>query len=235
MPKKRPNPRLKVARWIWLAACLLCVGIWLYPVGNEVIRWLEVMLTGLCILGAIILWWPCRWLLGLVGVIALFLLWPGRDYDRQALREAIAARLPAYEGTRWVWGGENFLGMDGPGLVRRSAIEGTALHGLRTCNPRLLRMALGLWWQGFPQKSPGPVIPRAVRKVTETPSLADLADRNLHPGDFAIIQHEAVLVYAGNHTWFLTSDSLQRVVSTRTETLPVPATVLRWRYLEMPR
>ena len=230
MPKKRPaqfrGSRRTAVRVYW-AMWGLCAAVWLYPVGNDVIRIMEVILTASCVVWTFILWWPARWLWGIAGLVTLLLIWPGRDYDRIALREAIAARLPAYEGTRWVWGGENFLGMDGPGLARRSAIEGTALHGLKTCNPRLLRMALSVWWSGFPSKSPDAKPPKTVRVVSA---------RNLHLADFAVYGNKEFEVYAGDGVWFcFHPDGYVSRTRDVNSASPFAATVYRWRYLEMPR
>ncbi|MFN2599036.1 MAG: NlpC/P60 family protein, partial [Pyrinomonadaceae bacterium] len=51
------------------------------------------------------------------------------------MRRAYIASLESYEGTRYVWGGENSRGIDCSGLVRRGLINADFHEGVVTANP----------------------------------------------------------------------------------------------------
>ncbi len=54
--------------------------------------------------------------------------------------------LKRYQGTRYLWGGENFIGIDCSGLIRRAIMDSYRDYGIRTLNGKLLRELLYLWW-----------------------------------------------------------------------------------------
>jgi cell wall-associated NlpC family hydrolase len=218
----------------------------LYPVSLGLTRAAGVALTALLAVGLLGLWWHTRFLrwtlLGLYGAVALFGVFPGREaYDRPALRQEIAQALQRYEGVRYVWGGENWLGIDCSGLVRRGAIEGTFSYGLRTCNPLLVRTASDLWWHDGSAQQMAAGMGGLARKVTEGKSLSSLNDKNLHPGDFSITRDGVhALAYAGDHLWMEADPGTLKVMrlrlgKDRSPWFETPVVIMRWRYLEMPK
>src|SRR5579859_7537855 len=105
----------KARRSWWMVLTILAVCLLVYPINTFAIR------LGLlfCISGA---WLGALWAFrkirpvacGLVVVALLicgFLLCPGRACDPGTLREAYLASLRSYEGTHYLWGGENGLGI----------------------------------------------------------------------------------------------------------------------------
>ena len=230
---------------LWIAAlCFLAADI-LYPVSLGLTRGIGVALAGLLALGLLGLWWRYRFLrwtlLALYTAISVFLALPGRaDYDRAALRQEVAQALQRYEGVRYVWGGENFLGIDCSGLVRRGTIDGAFLHGLHTLNPLLLRKAVHLWWRDVSARDMEAGAFGAAKKITEEKSLALLNDKNLHPGDFAITRGGIhALAYLGDHVWIEADPGEMKVLRLNTRTAKSewfrqPVSILRWRLLETP-
>ena len=230
---------------LWIAD--LCgLGIVLfYPVSTGLTRAACAALTGFLAAWLLLLWWPhrfLRWtLLGLYLALAAFVALPGRaDYDRAALREEVVQALQRYDGVPYVWGGENFVGIDCSGLLRRGVIDGTFLHGVRTLNPLLVRKAFALWWRDLSARDMEAGALGAAKKILEEKSLALLNDKNLHPGDFAIPRGGMhALAYLGDHLWIEADPGERRVISLNARTttnawFQQPVSILRWRFLEAP-
>jgi hypothetical protein len=231
-----------VAGWFWLAAAIFV------PVSLFVTRAGSLALIGLLYAGTLALWWRVRWLrwslLALGALVTAFFFLPGReDYDRFALRAEVARCVEHYEGVRYAWGGENRLGVDCSGLVRRGIIEGLAWQGLATVNPHLLRLSAAIWWRDLSTREMAGGNIKSLRKVCDAPTLDGLKDKNLHMGDFAVTQDGAyVLAYVGEHTWMEADPEpgKMKVVRLRlgrdkSAWFQTPVTVLRWRCLELPR
>ncbi|MEI8235490.1 MAG: hypothetical protein WCH57_12515 [Verrucomicrobiota bacterium] len=240
--------RLFSRRNAWLLGAVgFCwlLAVALYPVSNELTRAAGAGLAGAMTLALLGLAWPRRWarwtLLGLYSAAACFVALPGRTtYDRPALRREIARAATRYEGVRYVRGGENFLGIDCSGLVRRATVDGMFSYGVRTLNPWLVRRAAAFWWNGRSAREMGAGAGGTAHKVAETKSLRLWNDKNLHPGDFAITAGGVhALLYLGEHIWLEADPAAMKVVRLRTERdrnpwLETPVSVLRWRFLELP-
>jgi len=237
-------PSRRNAWLLWLAGFLWLLAVLLYPISSGATRAAGAGLSGLLALGLLGLWWRyrlLRWgLLAMYLLIAGFLALPGRTtYNRPELRREIAQAGARYEGVRYVWGGESYLGVDCSGLVRRAAIEGTLTYGVRTLNPWLVRRAMWLWWNDCSAKELGCGAGGTARKVAAADSLRLWNDKNLHPGDFAITANGVhALLYLGDHVWLEADPADWKVVRLRTGSdssiwLEVPVSVLRWKYLEL--
>src|SRR5215216_4448642 len=107
------NSTFRKSAWrLWWLALLGFAALVLFPVSNRPGR-LAVLLMALFIwFGLISLMW--RRMAVRVSLVALtllagiFLLMPGGSSpDRGRLRQEYVAQLEKYEGTRYIWGGEN--------------------------------------------------------------------------------------------------------------------------------
>ena len=235
----------RTAILLWVAGLCWLIAIVLYPVSIGLTRVAGSVMAGLLLVGLLGLWWRYRFLrwglLAAYGIVAGFFALPGReDYDRTALRQEVVRALERYEGVRYIGGGENFLGLDGSGLVRRGAIDGTLWFGLRTGNPLLARKAIRLWWRDVSAREMGDGARGSARKVAEAKSIALLNDANLYPGDFAVTFGGVhVLAYLGDHFWLEADPGESKAVrinarSTKNPWFQQQVAVMRWRFLEMP-
>ena len=241
--KKSPSTRRTLVL-LWIAGAFFLAAIILYPVSNGLTRAAGVALSGVLTLDLLMLWWRyrlLRWpLLALYLAVSVFVTLPGRkQYDRLALRQEIVRALQRYEGVRYVWGGENFLGIDCSGLVRRGTIDGTFRYGLRTLNPLLVRKAAVLWWHDVSAQEMGAGARGVAKKVTEEKSIVLMDDKNLHPGDFAITRGGIhALAYLGDHIWLEADPSEMKVIrvnalTTKNSWFQQPISILRWQFLEI--
>ena len=128
--------RTRVA-WVlghaWLLLLIATIGLFLCPVAFRSSRML--LLVCLAVLWGLGIFRLRRRkvataaVLG-VGVICLgWLCLPGRTVDRTVLRQTYVQCLKEYEGSLYFWGGENRIGIDCSGLVRRGLINANARLG----------------------------------------------------------------------------------------------------------
>ena len=121
---------------LWAVDCGLLIVLIFYPVSTRLIRLAILALTGAATLGFIHLTWqrPYVRLPLLLSLAAASALVCGPDLvrsDMSALHAAYLQRLQAYKGVRYYWGGENAVGIDCSGLVRRGMIDAVFAQGVR--------------------------------------------------------------------------------------------------------
>ena len=202
MIRKSNRHKLLLVLWLLLWAAFAAV-LW-YPVADEYTR------SGVIVLAAglwampLAIWprWPVRTGCVALAVAAAALLFlPGREVDRQQLRELYVQRLVAFDGTKYVWGGENEAGIDCSGLIRRAMVEAELIQGLRTVNPGLIRQGLAIWWNDCTARELGQGHDGQTRQIA-TAELGAINPQTLQPGDMAIINGGThIIAYVDGQTW----------------------------------
>ncbi len=201
----------------WIFLWLVAGVFFLYPINNLFLR--------IGLLGSLLaVWTGClffgfRWkffrivfLLLTVSIIGFFFC-PGRKYEEEKLRETYVHALQSYEGTRYIWGGENKLGIDCSGLVRAGLIKANFRNGLLTLNPRLLRYALYLWWHDSSAEALGNEYGQQTKHLLAQVSLNDLGQNTILPGDMAVtISGVHIMAFLGDSKWIEADPNLKKVV-----------------------
>jgi hypothetical protein len=164
-----------------------------------------------------------------------FLLLPGRPANPNALRAEYVRSLEGFQGTAYIWGGENGAGIDCSGLIRCGWIDANLRTGLRTLNPDLVRQAARVWWQDCSAEELGKGYRDQVHLWGTTPTLNLMDYAMLRPGDIAVTQSGVhTLAYLGDRTW-IEADPLAGSVITVQAPAPAnpwmeqPVKILRWR------
>jgi hypothetical protein len=238
-----PLTLIRLVRSGWIAAFVLLILVAGYPVSTRLTRALSVGLLVLTLAGLMVWLWPkrvARWIsLSLLVLGFGFLLWPTRSVpEPAALRSDYVGSLRRYEGVRYVWGGENRVGVDCSGLVRRALVDSLVSRGVRTLNPNLVRRGLGLWWNDCSAAALGTEHEGVTVGVTNAASLNILNHEALLLGDLAVTRGGAhVLAYVGSNAWIEADPGVMRVV---TEAAPsrsnawftMPMQIVRWRILQ---
>jgi hypothetical protein len=171
-------------------------------------------------------------------VVLVFFMIPGRDIDRVAMRTNYVRALHRYEGTRYIWGGENRVGIDCSGLVREGLIHADIGCGLRTLNPALVRVGLFVWWNDCSARELRDGYRNRTRFVLSVRSINELDVAQLFPGDLAVTSDGShVLAYVDDATWIEADPAVGKVVtvkspSTENGWLAIPVNIVRWRQLE---
>lgn len=176
-------------------------------------------------------------LIGLPLLAVIFILLPGQRINRAALRNDYIRSLRGYDGVRYIWGGENRLGIDCSGLVRAGLINSTGKHALQTLNPSLLRYSASLWWHDCSARALSEEYRHQTVKLFEAPSLNAIELARLQPGDLAVTADGVhVMAFLGSNEWIEADPDLKRVLI-----VTVPSTniwldsrvqIMRWRILD---
>lgn len=225
----------------WLVLLIITIGIAAYPISNAILR-ATLLCCGLLLwVGLLMIVWPTKWLrfalilLPLLIVVSFVL--PGKPPEKRALQGAYIRSLRKYSGTRYIWGGENRLGIDCSGLVRAGLINADFTEALRTCNPALLRAGAALWWNDCSARALGEGYKNQTSYLFEAASLNDANYAQLQPGDLAITGDGIhVLAYLGGTTWIEADPQQHRVViidvPTKDPWFSCRAQLVRWRQLD---
>lgn len=223
---------------------LLLVGVIalaVYPIGYGITRRMTVV-------GMLVLWLGVLvsarnrrgWFNGLLamGLIpALFLLLPGRKPDTELLRTSYLNHLRRYEGTKYVWGGENILGIDCSGLVRQGWINANLDTGLRTFNPALVRSAVSMTWHDCSAMALRDEYRGYARRIGPLQSINRADPAAIRPGTIAVTRNGIhVLAYIGNSQWIQADPGAGRVtvhsVPDEQGWFESPVVLLAWQALD---
>ena len=232
---------LQITRAAWFSALAAFVVAATYPVNIGVIRIvIAVSVFALWVL-TIILTRHIRWFsgcilaLGLLGGIILAFL--GHAIDPSALQSNYVKALTRYEGTRYVWGGENRWGIDCSGLVRRALADAYVIVGIKTGNPLAFRSAIDIWWHDFSAKALRDQYQGRTRRISSERSINTITNSTLLPGDMAVTSDGIhVLTHLADSKWIEADPGIMRVVKVTTPTdniwFTVPVIIVRWTCLD---
>lgn len=233
--------KLRRALWRrWVVLWFITIALVAYPVSNG---WLRVAILSfglLCWVGLLGFYWSVKWLRYMALALPLLavagLVSPGRRPDVPNVRDRYVHALRSYENTRYVWGGENRLGIDCSGLVRKALIKANVIEGLKTSNPVLLRKALALWWNDCSARALAEEYREFTQHLFDASSLNELDHAQVQPGDLAITDDGIhVLAYLGNRTWVEADPEARRVlvlgIPARNSWFDTPVRLVRWRQL----
>ncbi|HVF11359.1 MAG TPA: NlpC/P60 family protein [Abditibacteriaceae bacterium] len=231
--------------FLWLTLWPLVMAAAVFPIRFGSLRLFLIA-------GSITLWAGCLYLFwnqksvrlaSIIPALVLtaFLLLPGRVADTSSLRREYVRSLLGYQGTRYVWGGENKLGIDCSGLPRCALMNANLRQGVLTANPRLLRESLTLWWFDSSAKALKEGYRDKTRVLLTSRSINALDHSRILPGDFAVTSSGVhALCYLGDKTWIEADPGPQdRVITLKVPTanawFNIPVHIMRWRQFEARR
>jgi len=226
---------------IWVVLWSLWLVLLIQPENRGILRLgVLALFFGQLLSGAVLFWKQKAIRYGLAALLIITLLplaLPSRAVNQEKLREAYINSLKPYDGTTYIWGGENRVGIDCSGLVRRGFIAAALKQGLAEFNGNLVRKACSLWWYDASAEAMRDEYRGESVVLLEAPDLNSLDHSRLLPGDFAVTRNGVhTLVYIGDNTWMQADPGRGRA---QYEKIPVhdsgwfttPVVLLRWRVL----
>ena len=215
--------RQKIYLW-WCITWFIFILLLIYPISYGAIR-LATVLSGILIwTGCIYLSWQKKsirvFCISLTVIISLLLIAPSRPVDVISLRDSYIQALKTYEGTRYVWGGENKIGIDCSGLVRQGLIKANLTQGITFLNPGMVRKGIELWWYDTSAESLRDGYRNLTTKLLEANSINEIDHTKIIKGDLAVTADgKHILAYLGDKTWIEADPGYKKVIKV---TIPDP-------------
>ena len=225
---------------LWLLSALLLVVLFVRPESTTSSKLLTLCCLASLLSAPFVLLWKRRRiriaLSAAVAVALLLFLLPGRTRSPDELTDAYLTHLRAFDGTHYVWGGENHRGIDCSGLVRVSLIEASLERAFTSADASLLRQAATLWWFDASAQALGEGYRGWTTEILRSPSLRTIDPSLLRRGDLAVTADGThVLAYLGDATWIQADPVPMRVhfdrVSESSGWFGVPVVIWRWTAL----
>ncbi len=222
---------------LWALSIALFVVLLRQSVSYGITR-LAIVVIGLLIIAGLLyfIWRQQIIRFGLMAIVAsfsIFLLLPGNPTAGKTLQPQYLSMLRSYEGSPYVWGGENHLGIDCSGLVREGLIQANLHYGFQHLNPALIRQGLEMWWFDAGADALLQEYRRYTQRQFGAASINALDHSKIAPGDLAATTDgEHILAYLGDRQWIEADPNLQKVVieavPTRNPWFHMPVQILRW-------
>jgi hypothetical protein len=242
MPFTRREQMKRIGFIIWLALLLTMIVLLIRPVSTNLTRFGMIACLFALWSGALLLFWNVKFVRVAFFAIALLasalLLLPGKEIDSMMLRQEYVDSLTQYEGTKYVWGGENKRGIDCSGLIRRGLIDADFKQGLTTVNPYLVRAGGSLWFHDCSARGLLNGDRQQTRDIVVAQSINKLGHSAILPGDIAVTADGLhTLAYIGDQTWIEADPNLGGVVKVKVPALDnyyfnVPIHIMRWGQFE---
>lgn len=149
------------------------------------------------------------------------------------LRRNYVGSLLKYEGTRYIWGGENWLGIDCSGLVRSGLIAANYRQGILHLNPSLVREGFSLWWHDCSARALGEEYRGRTRLLVSAASINVIDYATILPGDIAVTDDGIhTLAYLGDRVWIEADPDVKKVIKVQAPAknpwFDQPVKVMRW-------
>ena len=169
--------------------------------------------------GAYWLWQKkSKWCFVLIPVLIGLLTWvfvPALHYTPlfDKLQDSYVAELRSYDGTRYLWGGENRFGIDCSGLPRKAIRNALLKTGLKEMNRDFLFLALKNWWFDTSAKALAQGYRDYCFPLNLAGTVASAPEKALKLGDLAITDDGVhVMVYLAPDEWISADPGQGKVV-----------------------
>jgi len=175
----------------------------------------------------------------LLPFILFFLLsLNGPTIDKEVIRTEYVKSLKKYDGTKYLWGGENSLGIDCSGLVRRGLIDTYIRLGISNFSPQYIRKGLYLWFNDMSAEALGNEYKNQTVLILSDQTLNTLDYGKIKEGDIMVTANGVhTMAYIGNQEWIQADPTEHKVIILKAPNennswYKTPSNILRWTDLE---
>jgi len=227
---------------LWIATIIIFIFLLIDPVKTNTLKTAEFLLILFLIFIPAYLFRKSKkiiLIIFLIFIIPIFLFSVSlKEYNMDSLKNAYVKSLCSYEETRYIWGGENNIGIDCSGLVRRAFIDALVREGIFNFNGVLLRNAVKIWWQDAAARDLFAGYDGRLIEVATAQSINSFDNSLLQPGDIAVTSTgRHTLAYLGHNQWIEADPTIGKVIKV---TIPdnkngwfkIPVKILRWKLLK---
>lgn len=138
---------------------------------------------------------------------------PAKPIESAELKNLYMRNLSRYQGTLYIWGGENRIGIDCSGLPRKSLRLAYLELGVKTFNGACVREYVRQWWHDASAKALSQGYRGYAVSLGMEGKVSTVDDSKLEPGDLAITKSGVhVMVYFGTGKWIQADPEMLRVV-----------------------
>ncbi len=158
---------------------------------------------------------------------------PGKRFNTDNVKNAYLANLKNFEGSTYVWGGENKIGIDCSGLLRASYIKAMWSEGIKTLNSTPIKHGISQWWHDRTAKMMKKEYRGETKRITSAKSINEVDYNLIQPGDMAVTKNGIhVLAFLGDKKWIQAHPSEGEVVINHVPSadpwLNTPVEIMRW-------
>ena len=237
------GPIRKIKYLALVAFIVVYIILWILPAKYTLTRTASALsLVGIYISLLLVSWriiWVRAGLIAIMMFFAVFLILPIGEVEGQISGESYSTELKKYENTNYVWGGENFIGIDCSGLIRRPLIDLTLRESVKRINPSMLRYGLSLWYNDASARYMATGYDNRIEKLYENLTINDLKNKIVNLGDIAItVNGVHVLAYIGNNEWIQSDPTDMKVTinksSANSPWFNQPVNIYRFRCIRNP-
>ena len=227
-----------ILKLIWLALFVGVLIMIIFPISFGFIRLgIVIGLVTLLISGTYLFWQNIftRVVFGAIGLIVLCIAFlPGSNANTETLRNAYVESLQGYEGVKYIWGGENKIGIDCAALVREAYVDANIKVGVKTLNPKLVRNAFFVWWNDCGADALGNSYKGMTKLLFRAKSMDELDYSTIIPGDIIVAEKGFhTFAYIGSNTYIEADPVKGKVVKVASSAKSknwkdVPIKLMRW-------
>lgn len=231
----------KILIILWISLFFIVITMFVFPISIGLTRLGIVVGFILLLCGGSYLFWRTIYLrilfLLITMVILTIIFVPGHNENPKQLQNEYVQSLLEYENVRYIWGGENKIGIDCSGLVREGFINANIKIGVKTLNPKLIKRAFFIWWYDCSADALGKSYKQMTKLVFKSQSMDELDYNNIMQGDIIVPEKGFhTFAYIGNNTWIEANPDKGKTVTISSEKRSkewknIPIKVLRWSEL----
>jgi NlpC/P60 family len=229
--------------YLWNLSWFFLVVLLLAPVSYGIFRLATVCLIASIIVGALVLFWQhqiIRYTSIMICIISLLIaILPGHKFDSNVLREYYVQEMNSFLGTKYIWGGENKIGIDCSGLVRQGLVGANLKYGLLSLKPQLIREGISIWWFDASAQALAAEYRNKTKVIMKANSINELDHSKIQPGDIAVTQDgQHTLGYIGNKIWIEADPEYLKVIKVQVPEknnmwFNVPIYIVQWQQFNL--